>query len=364
MGENFPTRPEAITPDWLTSRLDAAGLLSGAAGERQRVTNIEFEPIGTGQVGDSIRFTLEFDRPGTAPPTIAGKFASSDPVSRGTAQMMKLYLHEVCFYRDFAADLPVITPRPIFADIAADNGDFILLMEDLGPARQGDQLASCTRADARAAIVQAAALHGPSWGKTQFTGAPDIAPDPQIRAMAQGLYPQSTATFLERYAGDLPDDLMAIASRMGELAEVIFNRTHEHKCLVHGDFRLDNMLFEAKGGAVPLAIVDWQTLTPGDGAVDLGYFLGAGVGSQLRRAAQDELLALYCTEMARHGVQVSRADIEEGYKMGAVQGATTAVFSAANVVRTERGDANFLSMAKGALELVQDTGALALFETN
>ncbi len=359
MGTHFPTRPEAITPDWLTERMNAAGLLSD-----QRVTHIDHAPIGTGQVGDSIRFTLSYDRTGCAPPTIAGKFASSDPTSRGTAQMMKLYLHEVCFFREFAHDLPIVTPAPIFADIADDNGDFILLMEDLGPARQGNQLDSCSLADGRHAIIQAAALHGPSWGKTRFTGAADIAPDPQIRGLAQALYPASTATFIERYSDELPADLIAIVARMGELAGPIFTRSQDHKCLVHGDFRLDNMLFDAKAGALPIAIVDWQTLTPGDGAVDIGYFLGAGVGSELRRSAEDELLDLYLAEMARHGVTLSRDDIDRGYKLGAVHGVSTAVFSAANVVRTDRGDANFLSMAKGALELVQDTGALALFETD
>ena len=357
----FPARPEQVEAGWLDAKLREAGLL--ADGE---LTHIEWTPIGTGQVGDSIRFTLSYDREGAGPPTIAGKFAATDPTSRGTAVMMKLYLHEVGFFRDFAAQLPVRTPRPIFADIAEDaeenSGDFILLMEDLGPARQGNQLESCSLADARHAICQAAALHGPSWGKADYTEAEFIAPEPQVRAMAAQLYPGSTTTFVERYAGDIPTDLMAIVTRMGELSETLFQRPNERKCLVHGDFRLDNMLFDIRGGAEPLAIVDWQTLGPGDGAVDLGYFMGAGVGSALRRPHEDELLDLYCAEMAKHGVELNRADIEPGYRLGAIHGVSTAVFSAANVVRTERGDANFLSMAMGALELVQDTGAMALLE--
>ncbi len=357
MGEKFPERPEQVNADWLEHRLRSAGLITD-----QCITCVDHTAIGTGQVGDSIRFTIGYDGPGEGPATIAGKFAASDPTSRGTAQMMRLYLHEVCFYRDFAAELPIITPRPIFADIADDNGDFILLMEDMGPARQGNQLDSCRLADARQAIIQAAALHGPSWGKTHYTAAPDIQPDPKLRKMAESLYPGSTDTFVERYSGDLPADLMQIVRCMGELSKAVFARENEHKCLVHGDFRLDNMLFDAKDGAHPLAIVDWQTLTPGDGAMDIGYFMGAGVGSELRRAAEDELLALYRDQMALHGVSLTRADIDHGYKIGAVHGVSTAVFSAANVVRTERGDANFLSMARGALELVQDTGALDLFE--
>ncbi|WP_298465367.1 aminoglycoside phosphotransferase family protein [uncultured Erythrobacter sp.] len=357
MGENFPKRPEEVTGEWLSNRLEDAGLLSDG-----HVTAIDHQSIGTGQVGDSIRFTLTYSREGAGPPSIAGKFAASDPTSRATAQMMKLYLHEVGFFRELADQLPVRTPRPIYADIADDNGDFILLMEDLGTARQGNQLTSCSLDDARHAICQAAALHGPSWGRGSIIDAPFIQPDPQISAMAAALYPKSTATFVERYSGDIPAHLMAIVHRLGELAEPLFDLKKQRKSLVHGDFRLDNMLFDICGGKEPLAIVDWQTLRPGDGAEDIGYFMGAGIGSDLRRRAEDELLDLYCEQMGRHGVDVSRSAIERGYRLGAIHGVSTAVFSAANVVRTERGDENFLSMAMGALELVQDTGALALIE--
>ena len=353
----FPARPEEVEVGWLSEKLREAGLLSGAD-----LTGVDWQPIGTGQVGDSIRFSLSYDHAGAGPSTIAGKFAASDPTSRGTAVMMKLYLHEVGFFRDFAKQLPIRTPTPIFADIAEDNSDFVLLMEDLGPARQGNQLESCSIEDARHAICQAAALHGPSWGRPEFTEAEFIKPEPQLRAGLAALYPGSTATFVERYSGDIPAELMAIVARLGELSETLFSRLTEHKCLVHGDFRLDNMLFDIKGGAESLAIVDWQTLGPGDGAVDLGYFMGAGVGSSLRRPHEDELLDLYCEEMTKHGVDLAPSDIEPGYKLGAIHGVSTAVFSAANVVRTDRGDANFLSMAMGALELVQDTGAMALLE--
>ncbi len=357
MGESFPKRPEEVTTDWLSDRLADAGLLTGS-----HVTAIEYCSIGTGQVGDSIRFSIRYDREGAGPATIAGKFAASDPTSRGTAQMMKLYLREVGFFRGLAAKLPVRTPRPIHAEIAEDNGDFILLMEDLGPARQGNQLSSCNVEDARHAICQAADLHGPSWEQASIVDADFIQPDPQISAMAAALYPRSTDTFVERYSGDVPGDLMAIVKRLGELSEPLFGLAKDRKCLVHGDFRLDNMLFDIRGGEEPLAIVDWQTLRPGDGAEDIGYFMGAGIGSKLRRSAEDELLDLYCERMGSHGVPLTRDAIDRGYKLGALHGVSTAVFSAANVVRTERGDANFLSMAMGALELVQDTGALALLE--
>ena len=75
----FPTHPEGVTAEWLTERLRAAGEL-----DHGRVTSVSWQPIGTGQVGDSARFTLSYE--GDAdPPTLAGKFPAADPTSRGTA---------------------------------------------------------------------------------------------------------------------------------------------------------------------------------------------------------------------------------------------------------------------------------------
>ncbi len=357
MGEEFPKRPEEVTPEWLSERLSQAGLLTNA-----RVTGIKHRAIGTGQVGDSIRFDLSYDRSGAGPDSVVGKFASSDATSRGTAQMLKLYLHEVGFFREIAQHLPVRVPNPVFANIAEDNIEFFLLMEDLGPARQGNQLASCDFEDARSAMQQAAKLHGGSWGRPELISAEFIQPNPRVTAMTQALYPQSTATFVERYAQAIPPQLMDIVRRLGEMSEPLFQRKDEPLCLVHGDFRLDNMMFDIKGGAEPLAIVDWQTLRPGNGVEDIGYFLGAGTGAELRRSGEQELLQLYRDEMANHGVDLSDDVFARGYRRGALHGLSTAVFSAANVVQTERGDANFLSMAMGALELIKDIDALSVLE--
>jgi hypothetical protein len=52
----IPTTPEAITPEWLTDVL----------GVPVRVVSTEM--VGTGQMGDSVRLTLEYDDPTAASP--------------------------------------------------------------------------------------------------------------------------------------------------------------------------------------------------------------------------------------------------------------------------------------------------------
>lgn len=343
----FPTHPDAVTPDWL-------GRVLGRS-----VAGVEWKPIGTGQVGDSVRFTISFrDLPETQ--TLAAKFPAEDATSRGTAAMFGLYRKEVEFYLQAAPLLEVRVPQVHFAAVAEDGADFILLFEDLGPARQGDQIASCSSDDAKAAIRQAAAIHAPSWGRADLLEAAWLQPPPgQAERIAQ-MYPQAQAIFRERYGDILDPALMALCDELAELSERYFIRGEPPQCLVHGDFRLDNMLFDIRGGQEPVAVLDWQTAAIGHAMTDVAYFLGCGLGEAMWRKHESELLDLYLDEMAARGVELSRGDIEQDYRLGALHGVSTAVFSAAFVERTERGDANFLSMARGACSLALEHGSIAV----
>ncbi len=349
----IPSHPEAIEPGWLNERLSAAGLLDNG-----RVTAIRWEPIGTGQVGDSARFHLSYDREGAGPATVAGKFPAADPTSRATAGAFGLYTKEVGFYRELAAQLDVRVPAVLAAEIADDGVDFVLIFEDLGPCRGGNQLASCSAADARAGIRQAAAIHAPSWNKEALTGLDWLQPKEGQTEQVKALYDNAQAIFRERYANSLEPEFMAICEELNEAKESWFGRESGPRSIIHGDFRLDNMLFDIKGGTEEIAVLDWQTVAAGNPLVDIGYLMGTGIGDELRRAHEAELLDLYCAEMTARGVALSRDAIWDDYVLGAIHGISTAVFSAAYVERTERGDANFLSMARGGCALALQHGSM------
>ena len=314
------------------------------------VTAVEWQAIGTGQVGDSARFSLAYDRADAGPATLAGKFPAADPTSRQTAIVHGLYAKEVAFYRELADGLAIRTPRALAAEVSEDGGAFVLLFEDLGPARGGNQLAGCSIEDAREAVRELAGLHAPSWGNAAMTGRAWLAANPKsLEALGQA-YPHATQVFAERYAGQLAPELMDVCHGLAARIDRWFGRDIAQPCLVHGDYRLDNMLFDIKGGAEPLGVLDWQTLTVGSGLTDLAYFIGAGVGTSLA-AHEDELIALYLAAMAERGVTLKRAAVWDDYRRGALHGVSTAVFSAAFVERTARGDAMFLDMARGACQL-------------
>ncbi len=342
---DFPDSPDAMTCAWLGEVLGC------------RVLGIGWNPIGTGQVGDSFRLTARVEGEGKAK-TYAAKFAAADATSRGTAALFGLYAKEVAFYRDIAPHLSARTPQAHFARVSGDGRSCLLLFEDLGPARQGDQVAGCSLADARAAISQAAMVHGPSWRRDDLLGADFLAPVSGLADMLIRLYGQAHAVFRDRYAADLDPDLMAVCDGLAQMAPQWFGRTIERTALVHGDFRLDNMLFDIRGGAEPIAVLDWQTVSAGNPLTDLGYFLGCGIAPELRREHETELLDQYRDEMQQFGVNFQVSEFASGYRIGALHGVATAVFSAAYVKRTERGDANFLSMARGACALARDAESL------
>lgn len=350
---DFPTRPDEVDAAWLEEQLGAADLLGAA-----RVADLSWHSIGTGQVGDTARFRITYDCAAPlAPRTLAAKFPSSDATSRQTASALSLYSREVMFYREVARLIETRVPRSYAALVDPSGSDFVLLFEDLGPCRPGNQLAGCTLAEAEQAICQIAALHAATRDHAVLD-SDWLQPGADAQAMLRSLYPQAQAIFRERYADQLAPELMSVCDRLNACVDLWFDRRHTSRSVIHGDFRLDNLLYDIRGGAESVALVDWQTVGVGCGLTDVGYFLGCGIGSDLRRSNEAALLDRYCSEMSRRGVALVRDDIWDDYCIGALHGLSTAVFSAAFVVRTERGDANFLSMARGACELALEHDSL------
>src|SRR5690242_7580735 len=113
--------PDAVSPEWLTRVLRHAGLL-----ERAIVANFTAQTVGTGQMGMSVRYGLQYDREDTrAPRSVVCKFASADPTSRATGLAMRSYEAEVSFYREIARTMDIRTPQCHFADIDLATGEFV-----------------------------------------------------------------------------------------------------------------------------------------------------------------------------------------------------------------------------------------------
>lgn len=351
--------PAKIDPEWMTMALRHAGVLG-----RATVKSVTRAPIGNGLVADSYRFELRYEGdPGDAPYSLVGKFPATDPASRKSGSDHLLYLREVSFYRELAATLDIHTPRAYVAEVDPDNDDFTLLLADLAPARQGDQLGGCTVADAHSALAEAAALHAPRWGDPALENIDWLVTRPaQLAPMVENALPMIIAMFKQRYAGVLEPDYIDLVDRLpAALAKGRADRSSP-RTVIHADFRLDNVMFDVNGGARPMATLDWQTVAVGPALTDVAYFLSAGLEPDLRRTHETELLRGYHNALLLRGVRGFDWDMcWHDYRRYTLHGILMGVFSALSVERTERGDALFLKMTRGACAQALDHASFELW---
>ena len=349
----LPTRADDLSPPWLTRALRESGALSGG-----EVTDVVVEPCGTGQLGDCYRLTLTYAPSDGGPDHLVAKLAAQDPVSRQFGHLAGLYGNEVAFYRDLAHHLDVRCPEPYVADIDESTGTFVLLLEDLTPADECDQLTGCSLEAAAQAIDQAAALHGSSWDHPEVL---DRAGSAEAYGLVAEMMGDLVTAFGDRYESALTERelgvLTGIVGHLGPWAEAM---QAEARCLSHNDFRLDNMLFDGRAGEVPLTVVDWQSYCRAPGINDVAYFIGAGLPTATRRAHEQGLVRRYARAMAAYGVERPFEQWWADYRLHAVHGLVTAVHASVSVERTPRGDEMFLAMTRRHVEQMLDHDTLAL----
>jgi aminoglycoside/choline kinase family phosphotransferase len=347
--------PDDLDADWFTERLRAAGYPQSV------VRSVSKTQIGTGQIGTCYRYVLDFKSVDeSAPRTLIGKFPSDDPMSRATGLQLRNYYREVEFYQKVAADLSISIPRCYYADIEGEGPEFLLLLEDMAPAVQGDQLTGCSAEVARAAVLELVGLQAPSWCREdlkQYDWLFGRTDDPVIDPGA--LYAQLLPGFIDRYGHALADDEREIISRVAASPSCpLFEPVDMPFCLEHVDFRLDNMLIDATQPSPEITVVDWQSVRIGKPLNDVAYFLGAGLLPDVRREVEEDIVRAYHTRLLEAGIEnFGWNRCWEDYRRGSFSGFGVTVIASMIVQQTERGDEMFIAMATRHARHALDVGA-------
>lgn len=325
-----------LTAERLTELL--AGEIAGAV-----VTAVRTEPIGTGQMAECLRLELQYSHPGAGPHNVIVKRPSHDPNSRAAAAALRCYEVEVNFYRHLQPILGVRTPKMYYAEIDVKRQDFTLLLEDVAPARQGDQIAGCTFDQAAAAIGELAALHAPLWGHRRLASFEWLHRNTELSEdVIKALY----MNFTERYCERLdPAVLDVSAELMDRLGTYVANQPGPWT-ITHGDFRLDNLLFFDAGPDHRVFVVDWQTAVCAPGISDVSYFLGGALPTEQRRTHEKDLLRAYHERLRAAGIELTWGEVWSQYRRYAFGGLLMAIAASMLVKRTPRGDDMFVMMAQ------------------
>lgn len=385
--------PSDLTLDWLRAKTGIS-----------KIESFSCTRIGTGQVSDCFRISFALapsaastpdaqqDQPpvdnndNTAPLTTPTakttilKVASTSATSRRASASLSLYEREVRFYQEIAP--AIIDDDGDAAPLAhcyhssfhAADGTFCLLLEDAGAQGVvvGDDITGATLAQAQAAMAALGRLHRAAQRdgsrRAEWASKSWLNRGRQIdRSRLRALYGGFVARFGER-VGSRERNACERLVEVFDLHDARERGDDVLQGLVHGDYRLDNMLFgkaggggeEARGDAVqslPLTVVDWQTVSWGPAMSDVAYFLGTALTVEMRRQHGDALLQRYFEALGPEA-GLSFEQCRERVRRQTFYGIVMSIVSPMLVEQTERGDELFMQILSRHCEHVLDLGAL------
>jgi Phosphotransferase enzyme family len=330
----LPLTLSDVTAEWLTAALREGGVIHSSA-----VTSFDWSVLGEGVgfIGQLGRVSLRYDAPEPgAPASVIAKFPSPIAQNRGFGVVAGLYETEIRFYHELAGRVPVRVPRLYYGAFdpepgssravawvlerlpgrvtmallgtltkaAAKNGRrYALLIEDLGSTRVGDQVAGCGVDEARAALRALARLHASMWNSPDLRRAWLRGIDADA-PLVYGLFKRTWPLFTERYRRHLPN-VEAIGAWLNRNGEDILRRfARPPFTLLHGDYRLDNLFFDAAdGGPDGVTVIDFQGIRIGNGMVDVAYFLRPNLAPEHADASEERLVRAYHDELVARGVR-------------------------------------------------------------
>ncbi|MDX2380146.1 MAG: phosphotransferase, partial [Acidimicrobiia bacterium] len=297
----------------------------------------------------------------SAPTSVVIKLPSLDDMSRATGVALRNYEREVKFYEQLADTVDIRVPHCFHSDWDEATGDFVLVLEDMAPAEQGDQIAGTNVPRAEDAIRELAKLHGPRWDDDSLGGYEWLgrrAGDSDGHDL-QGLYLMVFPGFEATYRKHLSTEAFELAENFGQIVGDWLDGRGAPYAVTHGDYRLDNLLFATPAGGPTVTAVDWQTPGHGSPVADLSYFCGAGLLPEDRRVAERSLVAVYGTAVAEYGIDLDATWLWEQFRREAFAGVVMAVAASQLVGGSDRSEALFTTMASRHLQHALDLDSLA-----
>jgi hypothetical protein len=348
-----------ITADWLTGALRQAGCLDGG-----RVAAFSSELMSVGQLGSVARLTLTYQGAGPdVAPTVMVKWPSRDAGSRAIGVTLGVYESEVRFYQEIAPTIGTRVPAVRWADIESSTGRFTLVLEDLsGLGAPGDMIAGGTPDQATRALDALVDLQAPRWSDPALRELDWLAQPSRSQNFFAGVEP-ALPLFLERFGDRLATEDIEFVKRVVPYANAWAARmTAGPTVVLHGDYRMDNILFPHDPTA-KVAVFDWQATSLGPPLVDAAVYLGGCLSLEDRRRHERDLLRHYHDGLVAQGVTgFSFADVWESYRWCVFYGLMLSVPFSVQLEQTERGDALFAGMVRSYTRQARDLESMELLK--
>jgi thiamine kinase-like enzyme len=302
VNSSFPACTEDLTSEWLTQTLHRCGIP-----EDVKVTSFTIGPVSDpGQTSDVSRIELEYNRENSeAPCSLIGKFPSKYEQARMLALTLNTYLKEVRFFQHMAERAGDLVPKCYAAEINPDNGDFILLIEDLADLRMGEMFVSKPE-DLYLMLQKIAPLHARWWRHPDLPEF-DWIPQPgektwkpwadQLKMVLSAVLPM----IKQQYGKYTSGYVWSVLEKWLEIWDELSDYTPGPYTLCHCDFHYLQCFFPTKNKD-RFAIIDWQVITIYSAAIDVARALLSS-SPEDRRQHEKSLVELYHKTLVESGVQ-------------------------------------------------------------
>ena len=294
----LPDFPVGFTASFLTELLG------------REVSDVSVSSLGegTGMMAEMSRLSFQDNREAV---TMIAKYSSSNPTNREVALSFNLYEREARYYAELDAQTELATPEIYYSAVDGDN--LLILMEDLANYEVGSQVIGATLEQSELAVQELAKLHGAFWGKVD-----DLSWVPGI---ARSFHADNMYNF-SQVGWDVMADTFNVAEQLAPYKDAFIDalprlqeaQYSEPRTFLHGDFRMENLLYGTKPGHYPVATIDFQGPLTGQGFVDVALFLCQSTKTDVRREHESALLSLYLAGLASLGIELDPVDAWQRYR--------------------------------------------------
>lgn len=286
---------DSLDAEWLGVEAVNEVLGLGLRWTHGPVTSIDAHVVGAdfGFSGRVYRLHLGLDSDG--PASIVAKFENAEAIARAVA------------FRN-ANELLLVgqVPTSLGAriDHASDRG--LILLEDVSPATQGNDVTGCSEAQAGTIIRLVAMLHAHTWMTSHDRPNDSIAAWSE-RDWETDRWTDRLTRAAARFPGGFDTELSARLSAFpAEAADAYDTLQRGPRAWVHRDPHPDNALWRADGR---LVMLDWSNAMIAPPAIDVAVLLSSLAFREAAPLSPEEVLTEYIAELGDHALRVDDDDI-------------------------------------------------------
>lgn len=308
----IPVTPDDLSLGWLIAALEFSGSDSMIQPIGMTKTSIG-EGLSTSGVLTRLNLKYESPQPDAVSTLIVKTPMHPSNPNGASVRKQGTYPREIRFYRELAAECPLVTPEFYYGRHDPDSGDAVLIIEDLASSRPDDNAVGCSDDEALEIIGELGKLHAHFWEANDRADLHWLRGD-GISDRVANFFEQRWTDGRSAMADKVPEELFALGDRYFEDSGLLIWIDEPPVTLFHGDFRLDNMYF-SDGDSLPITFADFQRIGVGRGVIDFAVFALSALSVDQRRAIENDLLATYHRRLVDGGVEhYSKDDLWFDYR--------------------------------------------------